>query len=140
MFWAIIVPLLILCILALRSIRDPPVMAEVRRRYNILRDNIPQKYAVLRRPVIIIGHHRDKNMDLGVNVNKGYEIHLCLGNNDPNMVFHVLIHELAHSTVPELDHSPQFWKNMEELVQLAESLGIYTRLTKTVFCGGTITD
>jgi predicted metal-dependent hydrolase len=115
-------------------------MVEVRRRYKILMDNIPDKYAVLRRPVIIVGHHRDKGIDLGVNVNKGYEIHLCLGNNDPNMVFHVLLHELAHSTVPELDHSPQFWKNMEDLVNLAVSLGIYTRLTKSAFCGNTITD
>lgn len=121
-------------------IKDPPVMIEVRRRYKILMENVPDKYAVLRRPVIIVGHHRDKDMDLGVNVNKGYEIHLCLGNNDPNMVFHVLLHELAHSTVPELDHSPQFWKNMDDLVNLAVSLGIYTRITKSIFCGGTITD
>lgn len=132
--------LLGLCVWVLTLVKDPPVMVEVRRRYKILRENIPDKFAILRRPVIIVGHHRDKNMDLGVNVNKGYEIHLCLGNNDPNMVFHVLLHELAHSTVPELDHSPQFWKNMEELVNLAVSLGIYTRLTKSAFCGSVVTD
>lgn len=139
MFWLELL-LLVLCVWVLRSVKDPPVMVEVRRRYKILMDNMPDKYEVLRRPVIIVGHHRDKGIDLGVNVNKGYEIHLCLGNNDPNMVFHVLLHELAHSTVPELDHSPQFWKNMEDLVNLAVSLGIYTRLTKSAFCGNTITD
>jgi hypothetical protein len=135
--------LLLACICAwvlLTQVKVPPVLVEVRRRYDILMKNIPDKFAILRRPVIIVGYHRNDGMDLGLNVNKGYEIHLCLGNEDPNVVFHVLLHELAHSTVPELDHTPAFWKNMDELVNLAVSLGIYTRLTKSAFCGGTVTD
>ena len=135
--------LLLACICAwilFTQVRDPLVLVEVRRRYQILIKNIQEKFASLRRPVIIVGYHKKDGIDLGLNVNKGYEIHLCLGNEDPNIVFHVLLHELAHSTVSELDHTPAFWKNMDELVNIAVSLGIYTRLTKSAFCGGTVTD
>lgn len=138
--WLIILLACICAWILKTQVKDPPVLVEVKRRYAILMQNIPEKFAILRRPVIIVGYHKKDGMDLGLNVNKGYEIHLCLGNEDPNTVFHVLLHELAHSTVPELDHTPAFWKNMDELVNVAVSLGIYTRLTKSAFCGGTVTD
>lgn len=138
--WVILL-LACLCLwVLLTQVKEDPVMAEIRRRYKILRENIPDKYSVLRRQAIVIGYHKTSGIDLGLNVNKGYEIHLCLGDKDPNTVFHVLLHELAHSTLPELDHTPAFWKNMDEIVTLAVSLGIYTRITKSAFCGQTVTD
>lgn len=118
---------------------EPPVLREVRRRYDVLRANLPEKFSKLRRPAILVTNNGGG--DIGYNINKGFEIHLCLGDGNPDHVFHVLLHELAHNTVPELDHSEAFWANMNELVDIATRLGIYNKLPhRKNFCGGTITD
>ena len=78
--------------------------------------------------------------DLGSNVNKGYEISICL-DNDVNSMFHVLLHELAHCTVTEYDHSDKFWNNFEKLKQHAVQTGAYTLIPEgTEFCGKKIKD
>ena len=124
--------------------REPANLREVKRRYKILRnyirDNhatVAEKFWVLETPIILVG--KDSG-DLGYNSSKGYEIGLCLSGT-PNDIFHVLLHELCHSTVPEYSHSEQFWKNFSELRDLAIQLGLYQMITdKKEFCGKYIQD
>jgi len=77
---------------------------------------------------------------VGFNVNKGSEITICL-DGSTNEIFHVLIHELAHSTVEEYSHSEQFWVNYNELMEICIQIGIYQKITeKTEFCGQHVQD
>lgn len=134
-----LVLLIVLLWIMFTQFGEPGVLSEVRRRYNILRENLPEKFSMLKRPVILVANNGGG--DIGYNVNKGYEVHLCLGDGNPDHVFHVLLHELAHNTVPELEHTDQFWSNMNELVEISTRLGIYNKIQyKMNFCGGVIND
>jgi len=125
--------------------RDPPVFTEVKDKYAFLRkyiethDDVPQKFKVLTRQIVLIGYIKKKN-EIGYNTNKGYEIGLCLDGNS-NQIFHVLLHELAHSTVKEYEHNNNFWQNFKELRELAHRIGIYTPIPESQsFCGRYIRD
>lgn len=123
--------------------REPRVFREVKERYQILRSHLKktsdEKFKVLVRPIPLTGVKKMSGT-VGFNVNKGADITVCL-DGDTNEIMHVLIHELAHSTVPEWDHSANFWKNYAELRDICESIGIYTKLPdKTKFCGQYIQD
>ena len=126
-------------------------MKEVRRRYDVflqhLRDteNIDPRFEPLRRRCILTGISgtRMNRGTIGYNVNKGYEIYLCLdgGEESINSVMNVLIHELAHVTVKEYDHSPEFWRSFKDLKDLCKLIGIYTPIEGTPeYCGITIKD
>jgi hypothetical protein len=53
----------------------------------------------------------------------------------------VLIHELAHVTVDEYDHSPEFWASFKDLKALCKTLGIYTPIEGSLeYCGIMIQD
>jgi len=141
----VLVTLLIaLCIFLIWRTNEPKVLTDVKRRYHTLRSylknnksSIPEKFHVLCNPIVITGREAG---DLGYNSNKGYEIGLCL-DGSPNDVFHVLLHELSHSTVEEYDHSEQFWKNFSELRDMCVNLGIYERIPqRKSFCGQFIQD
>jgi len=140
----LLVILLVICVFLVMSTREPNVLTDVKRRYGILRsylkknmDTVPEKFRVLCEPIVITGREAG---DLGYNSNKGYEIGLCL-DGDSNDVFHVLLHELSHSTVEEYDHSEQFWKNFSELRDMCSNLGIYERIPqRKSFCGQFIQD
>ena len=140
----IIFVLVVLNVFLVFITRDPPVLREVKKRYNKLRDyirknhdSVPGKFWVIEKPVVIVG--RDAG-DLGYNSNKGYEIGLCI-DGSPNDVFHVLLHELSHSTVEEYSHSEKFWKNFEELRDLCANIGLYQRIPiQKEFCGQFIQD
>ncbi len=141
--WLIIALLLLLNIVLLWATQEPSNLIEVKRRYQLLVDHIrdgdgiPEKFKVLENQVVITGR---KGGDLGYNVNKGFEIGICL-DGSPNDMFHVLLHELAHSTVEEYSHSDAFWKNFGELKEMAVNLGIYERITERKrFCGEYIQD
>lgn len=138
----LILLLVVTCAFLIWNTREPRILTDVKRRYKILRshlknENVPEKFHMLRDEVVITG--RDAG-DLGYNSNKGYEIGLCL-DGSPNDVFHVLLHELSHSTVKEYDHSEQFWKNFSELRDMCINLGIYERIPqRKSFCGQFIQD
>jgi hypothetical protein len=53
---------------------------------------------------------------------------------------YVLLHELAHSTVDDYDHSKEFWENFKELREIAVAAGIYTPIKESRYCGQTIKD
>ena len=80
------------------------------------------------------------NDTVGYNTNKGQEIALCL-DGSANEIFHVLIHELTHSSVEEYSHSKKFWDNYIELRDICVKLGIYEIIPEKVeFCGQHIQD
>ena len=141
----LIILLVVVAFVALVSVREPENFTEVKRRYRVLReyiqdtDGVPKKFKVLKREILLIGYLKKKH-ELGYNTNKGYEIGLCL-DGTANQVFHVLLHELSHSTVEEYDHSDSFWQNFKELRQIASNIGIYEPVnTSEKFCGKYIKD
>ncbi len=113
-------------------------MIELKRRYYEFIKHVPEKYEMLKQPVIITGLTGQPEQ-IGSNVNKGSEIFICI-DGDPNDRFHILLHELAHSTVSEYDHSDQFWKNFTELRAHAQQLGMYQHIDKKSYCGQSISD
>jgi len=122
---------------------EPRELIEVRERYRVLREHLHEtnnvKFKVLTRPIPITGRMTMRDT-VGFNVNKGSEITVCL-DGGVNEIFHVLIHELAHSTVDEYSHSDQFWSNYSELMEICTQLGIYQKITeKTEFCGQHVQD
>ena len=140
--WLLMFCLLLVDVYLIWNVREPKNLTEVKRRYKILRDHIknsvvPEKFHILKTPVLIAGKEAG---ELGYNSNKGYEIGLCL-NGSPNDIFHVLLHELSHSTVEEYSHSEQFWKNFSELRSMCTGLGIYEKIPeRKAFCGQFIQD
>jgi hypothetical protein len=127
----------------LYTTREPKVLREVKERYEILRRHLVRenKFPNIHDRIPISAFYKDTGNGIGYNSNKGYEIGLCLGNEEPNEVFHVLLHELAHCTVSEYDHTAQFWKNYMALREDAVRLGVYEKIPdRKPFCGQHIQD
>jgi len=123
--------------------RENPKLVEVKEKYRILREHLDEtnheKFSVLIRCIPITGMMK-MNGSVGYNTNKGGEIAVCL-DGEPNEIFHVLIHELAHCTVDEYEHSRKFWENYIELRDICIDLGIYEKIPeKTEFCGEHVQD
>ena len=119
--------LILINLFILRETREPQRLKEVKEKYRILREHLDEtnneKYSMIVRAIPITGILR-MNGAVGYNTNKGGEIAICL-DGESNEIFHVLIHELAHCTVKEYEHSPQFWENYIELRDMSVDLGIY---------------
>lgn len=120
--------------------KDPEKLRVVKEKYQILRENLKgTEFEKLSNCILITGHHT-LNGTVGYNVNKGYEIGLCL-DGEPNEIFHVLIHELAHCTVDEYHHTEQYWQNYKKLRDMCIRLNIYEQIpNETPFCGMHIQD
>lgn len=125
--------------------REPANMVKLRERYALLRKEIEElpsghKFKTLVEPILLTGYYGMHDGLLGFNTNKGSEIGLCV-DGCANEMMHVLLHELAHATVPEFRHSPQFWKNLDELKNYAAGKALYTHIRDPKgFCGATIHD
>jgi len=132
MWW--VLPLVVLILVVHR---EDPVLRELKSRYYRFISLLPPKFDRLRRPVIITGTY--SKGDIGSNVNKGGEIYVCL-ENSTNDAFHVLLHELAHSSVKEFDHSGAFWDAFRELKDLAVQNELYTPVGRKNYCGKVISD
>lgn len=127
---------------AIMTVQDPPILSQVREKYTTLREELvrTKQFPEIHKPVIITGRYtKGIEGDVGYNVNKGFEIFLCLSGS-VNSVMHVLLHELCHMTVSEYDHSSKFWKNLEQLKRIASSSGVYEPVRSEKFCGGVISD
>lgn len=150
--WVVWLMGLALLVVILATNETPPLMQSVRERYEQLlttvRDDeeLDPRWEPLRKRVILTGMC-DWNKSKGAiayNVNKGYEIYLCLdGADEPNeqrvnTLTHVLIHELAHSTVREYEHSDDFWKNFTDLRKYFASKGLFDPTNIGPFCGENI--
>lgn len=139
----IVLILLVINFILFYNTTEPRELVEVKEKYRILREHIQEtdhtKFKVLTRVIPITGMKRMSD-SVGSNTNKGDEIVICL-DGKVNEIFHVLIHELTHSTVKEYSHSDEFWKNYTELRNLAVDLGIYEQIPeRTKFCGQHIQD
>lgn len=135
--------LILLNVWILQQTREPQKLVEVKERYRILREHLNdtnhERFHMLVRCIPITGFLR-MNGSVGYNTNKGGEIAVCL-DGETNEIFHVLIHELAHCTVPEYSHSQNYWNNYIELRDICVHLGIYEKIpNKTAFCGEHVQD
>ena len=135
--------LIIINVIILMNIQEPERLSEVREKYRTLREHLKQtnneEFKMLCKEIPITAHRR-MNGSIGYNVSKGSDIGLCI-DGEPNEIFHVLIHELAHCTVDEYSHSTEFWKKFDELRTICVSLGIYQEIPeRTKFCGKHVQD
>jgi hypothetical protein len=123
---------------------EPEMLSLLKERYLKLRSNLGEdpRWTRLKKEAIVTGlmDFSKKKGAIGYNVNKGYEIYICLAGDDVNSAMHVLIHELAHTSVTEYDHTSNFWKNFKDLKALAVSLGVYQEVGSHEYCGETIAD
>lgn len=123
---------------------EPKMLTELKQRYwailEMLRNTGDPLWTPVLTPAIITGIRGKKDGVIGSNVNKGYEIYICLDGDDVNSALYVLIHELAHMTVPEYDHSIKFWENFEKLKKLCINAGLYVKTGERKYCGDAIRD
>ena len=122
--------LIIINVIILMNIHEPERLSEVREKYRTLREHLKetnnQEFKMLCREIPITAYRR-MNGSIGYNVNKGNDIGLCI-DGEPNEIFHVLLHELAHCTVDEYSHSKEFWVNFDKLRTMCVSLAIYQEI------------
>ena len=135
--------LIVINLWILYQTREPQALVEVKEKYRILREHLREtkneKFHMITRCVPITGINGMKGT-VGYNTNKGQEIAICL-DGSVNDIFHVLIHELAHSTVTEYSHSENYWNNYAELRDICVNLGIYEKIPeRKPFCGQNIQD
>tara|TARA_B110000285_G_scaffold223672_1_gene279482 strand:+ start:5547 stop:5960 length:414 start_codon:yes stop_codon:yes gene_type:complete len=135
--------LVILNFLIFTHMKNDQRIVDVKEKYRILREHLKQTndphYDMLHREIPIVAH-TGKPSAVGYNTNKGAEIGICI-DGTPNEIFHVLLHELAHSMVREYSHSDDFWARYEKLKNEAVAIGVYESIRKTTpFCGQKIRD
>lgn len=142
----VFVLLLILSIYIVKNTKEPESIVEFKKRYKTLREhvktlNVPKDFEPVKHQVVVSGFKRFPwSNEIGYNTNKGAEIGVCV-DQDPNSMMHVLIHELAHMTVKEYDHSPRFFKHMNIIKRWAIDCGAYDPINEPVeYCGGVIKD
>jgi hypothetical protein len=127
--------------------RQPPLLVAVKEKYSALLAyldsgaNTDPRWDRLKKRAIVTGlidHDKSKGA-IAYNVNKGYEICICLAGDDINSAFYVLLHEIAHMSVTEYDHTTKFWNNFRDLKALCNSLGIYDNAAgSTKYCGDSV--
>ena len=124
--------------------REPEIFIKLKERYALILDalektNDPMWHPVLR-PAIITGMKgwNKKQGPIGSNVNKGYEIYICLDGDDLNSATYVLMHELAHMSVREYDHTTHFWDHFKKLKEVCISAGLYVPLHGNQYCGDSL--
>jgi len=141
-----IVLLIIICIIILTkshySDDEQEIMKQVRTNYALLRVELKKRnfFPMLWKEDIVTGMREKSSEGVGYNVGKGYEIFICIKGGNINDIMHVFLHELAHNTVNEYDHSDTFWKNLDVIKNVAKDINIYKYTPTKQFCDGTISD
>ena len=138
----LIILLLVISAFILRDTREPTKLVEVKARYAKLREHLKKtdKFPNLHDMIPITAHTVASGGSVGYNMNKGDEIGLCI-DGSINEIMHVLIHELAHSTVKNYAHDKKYWNKYNELKNEAISIGIYEEIPeKREFCGRHVQD
>ena len=124
--------------------KEPKMLTEVKYKYwailDMLRATGDPAWLPVLKPSIITGIYGKKDGVIGSNVNKGYEIYICLDGDDVNSAVYVLIHELAHMAVPEYDHTAHYWANFKKLKELCIQKGLYVKKGDRNYCGDKIND
>jgi hypothetical protein len=144
MTWWLIFLVSLYLILIFMINEEPPMLTDLKKRYartlQILRDTGDPVWHPVLKPSIITGIYGKKDGVIGSNVNKGYEIYICLDGDDVNSAMYVLLHELAHMSVPEYDHTTSYWDKFANLKKIAIDNGIYTKKGTRQYCGDTVKD
>lgn len=63
------------------------------------------------------------------------KFNICLDGDDIKPAMYVFLHELAHLTVKEYDHSQKFWDNFKDLRSICEHLEVYEKVGEQQYCG-----
>jgi hypothetical protein len=144
MTWCLIFLVALYLILIFVINEEPPMLTELKKRYRttlqVLRDTGDPLWHPVLKPSILTGIYGKKDGVIGSNVNKGYEIYICLDGDDVNSAMYVLLHELAHMSVPEYDHTTSYWDNFSKLKKVAIDNGIYQKNGVRQYCGDTVKD
>jgi hypothetical protein len=142
--WPWIIMGIVMFIILVINNSEPKMLSELKQKYwailDMLRETRDPLWTPVLKPAVITGLYGKKDGVIGSNVNKGYEIYICLDGDDVNSAIYVLIHELAHMTVPEYDHSIKFWENFEKLKKLCIDKGLYIKSGERKYCGDTVRD
>ena len=79
----------------------------------------------------------DATTYLALTIDKGRELIICLDYEDENTLRYVLVHELAHVYTRSIGHTPEFYRNMDRLLDSARAQGLYVSQGKrrVTFCG-----
>ena len=144
-FWvAVVLKFFVSLLVIVHFNREPEMLAQIKARYwailDVLRGSGDSRWHPILKPAIITGIRGKKDGVIGSNVNKGYEIYICLDGDDVNSAVYVLIHELAHMSVAEYDHSSKYWDNFRDLKKLCIDKGLYTPAGDRKYCGDLIKD
>ena len=133
--------LLVVIVIILVTNTEDPLLTEIKRRYDYFLKKLPDdgQFDILKKNRAIITAKTDGE-DIAFNVNKGYEIHICLDGKKINAAMYILLHELAHITVEEYNHSERFWSNFKRLREIAHEIGVYVPEREMEYCGQTIKD
>lgn len=136
----ILVVLLFLLVLAIRSLKEPKILTEIKRRCEVIKTGLPadERWKRIKNSNSIFTGTTHEVDGAGSNVNKGYEIYICLDGDDVNSAMYVVIHELAHMSVAEYDHSSKFWENFRDLKAICQTLGVYSPADQKPYCGQTV--
>jgi hypothetical protein len=141
---SLIIILLIVLAYILFTNTEDPLFTELKRRYDVLLKNLPVdgEFDILlkNRAILTVKEERARDGNIAFNVNKGYEIYICLDGRKINAAMYVLLHELAHITVEEYDHSERFWAKFKRLREVAADIGVYKPETEMEYCGQNIKD
>jgi len=124
------------------SIKRSDYMSDLMSKYDALRAELMDlgEFPELWKKGTVTGMSELSPDGVGYNVGKGYEIFVCT-KGPPNYIMHVLLHELAHNTVTEYDHTDKFWDNLKRLKKIAIDMGIYEPIGHHVpFCDSYIGD
>ena len=134
----------VLILIAALFNKEPEMLTDLKKRYwdmlDILRETKDPMWIPVLAPSIITGIKGKKDGVIGSNVNKGYEIYICLDGGDVNSAMYVLIHEVAHMSVPEYDHTDKFWENFKKLKMICIDKGLYESKGERKYCGDVIRD
>lgn len=135
---AILIVLALVCLYS--STQQPKVFREVMKKYDFLLEHLRStgEFPNIQRRFLVTGML--SKGQVGYNVNKGYEIFICIDGSDVNNALHVLLHEVAHASVSEYQHSGHFWDNLHKLKAIASRLGIYKGISRKSYCGHHISD
>lgn len=126
----------------IKSVKEPEMLTEIKRRYEIIRTSLPADARwerICSKCAIITGVDPSSGV-VGSNVNKGYEIYICLDGEDIDSAMYVFLHELAHMTVSEYDHSTNFWNNFKDLRIVCQNIGVYSPVGAKKYCGKEVKD
>ena len=99
-----LIALLVINLIIFFTMKEDPVLTEVREKYRIFREHLISngdvEFEMLHKEIPIVAHRKVLTTAIGYNSNKGAEIGNCI-DGTVNEVLHQLLNELKLCTVEE---------------------------------------